>query len=54
MCPYTPGAIWEKGLWGLSRTSTEILARIVFCGVRPVLLRYPDSRAISVVFDPNG
>ena len=49
MSPYTPGAVWEKGLWGLSRTSTEILARIVFCGVRPVLRRYPDSRAISVM-----
>lgn len=38
-----------KVLSGLSRTSTESRARMVLCGVRPRLTRYPDSRAISVM-----
>jgi hypothetical protein len=43
------GAVWTKGVSGLSLTSTESRAGIVFWGVRPALFRHPDSSAISVI-----
>ncbi len=38
-----------KGLSELPRTSTESRARMVWCGVRPRLLKYPDARALSLM-----
>ena len=47
--PYTPGAVCVNSVSGLSLTSTDNLALIVFWGVWPALCRYPDCRAISVI-----
>jgi hypothetical protein len=43
------GAGWTKGAPGLSRTTTESRARMVFWGVRPVLSRHRLSSAIYVM-----